>query len=219
MVDAGCGSGILSMTLSERYGIEIIAFDMSHVLTRAYEHNRSNLCHFVQGSVLKPPLAPQIADVTYSHGVLHHTYNTRVAFNAIAPITKRGGLLYVWLYGKKKGWNRFRFLFIRTARFFIARMPHYPQVAMVYVMATIHFGVRFIKRLLGLEKVQYQTLAQFLVSIRDKYTPLHAREHTEAEVIQWFGEAGFSNAERRVSWANTPWFIGSTDLSISGIKR
>lgn len=216
MVDAGCGSGILSMTLAERYGIEIIAMDMSHVISRAAKHNRSNLCHFIQGSVLSPPLKPGIADVVYSHGVLHHTYSTRKAFDAIAPLTKPGGTLYVWLYGKKQGWNRFRFLFIRSARFLISRLPHIPQTMMVYVMTGIHLTVRLIKRIMGMEKVQYRTMAQFLVSMRDKYTPLYAREHTEAEVKQWFVEAGFENVARRQDWPKTPWWRGSTDLSIRG---
>jgi len=218
MVDAGCGSGILSMTLAERYGVEIIAMDMSHVITRAARRNKSNLCHFVQCSVLNPPLAKGIADVTYSHGVLHHTYNTKKAFDAIAPLTKKGGVLYVWLYGRKKGWNRFRFLFIRSARFVIARLPRIPQTIMVYVMTVVHLTVRFIKRMLGMEKVQYKTMAQFLVSMRDKYTPLYAREHGEAEVKQWFEEAGFINVERRLDWPKTPWWRGSTDLSIRGRK-
>ena len=84
MVDAGCGSGILSMNLSKRLLLETIAFDMAFVIGRAFENNRSNLCHFVQGSVLAPPLKDEIADITYSHGVLHHTHNTQEAFAAIS---------------------------------------------------------------------------------------------------------------------------------------
>lgn len=218
MIDAGCGSGILSMNLSKRYQIEIIALDMAFIIEKAFRLNQSNLCHFVQTSVLAPPLAPAIADLTYSHGVLHHTYDTRKAFDAIAKLTKRGGMLYVWLYGKKKGWNRFRFIFIRSARTIISRLPKAPQTAMVYVMTFIHLFVRFIKRQVGMEKVQYRTLSQFLVSMRDKYTPIYAREHTEEEVKKWFVETKHTEVARRTSWDKTHWWRGSTDLAIKGTR-
>ncbi len=218
MIDAGCGSGILSMNLSKRFQIEIIALDMAFIVNKAFQLNQSNLCHFVQTSVLAPPLAPAIADLTYSHGVLHHTYDTRKAFDAIAKLTKPGGMLYVWLYGKKKGWNRFRFVFIRSARTIISRLPKTPQTAMVYVMTFIHLSVRFVKRHLGMEKVQYKTLSQFLVSMRDKYTPIYAREHTEEEVKRWFIETKHTEVVRRTNWDKTHWWRGSTDLAIKGIR-
>ena len=91
MVDAGCGPALLSMNLSSRYGIEIVCMDLSMVITRAFQNNRSNLCHFVHASVHAPPLQYAIADLTYSHGVLHHTHDTRKAFLAIAPLTRPGG--------------------------------------------------------------------------------------------------------------------------------
>lgn len=219
MVDAGCGSGILSMRLAHQYSIEIVAMDISHILDRAYAANRSNLCHFIQTTVMDPPLAEGIADITYSHGVLHHTHDTKAAFQAVAKLTKKGGVLYVWLYGRKKGWNRFRFLFIRSARFIIARLPRTLQTVMVYFMTGIHLSVRLMKRLLGMEKVRYKSMSQFLVSIRDKYTPLYAREHTEAEVEGWFSAAGYDNVERRTTWEATRWWKDSTDLSIKGIRR
>jgi ubiquinone/menaquinone biosynthesis C-methylase UbiE/uncharacterized protein YbaR (Trm112 family) len=218
MLDAGCGSGILSMNLSERFQIEIIAMDMSTILDRAFERNTSNLLHFVQGSVLSPPIKPNVGDLTYSHGVLHHTSSTVNAFERIAPLTKDGGMLYVWLYGKKKGWNRFRFLFIRSIRFFVSRLPKQPQTAAVWIMGAIHGAVRVLKRLVGYDMIEHKTLNQYLVGIRDKYTPKYAREHTEPEIRGWFEAAGFKNVVRRTSWPKTPFWEGSTDIAMRGEK-
>lgn len=218
MIDVGCGSGVLSMELSKRYLIEIIALDISHVVNKAFHENKSNLCHFIQASVLTLPLAECISDITYSHGVLHHTSDTKRAFKAIAKLTRPSGLLYVWLYGKKKGWNRVRFLFIRAARAIISRLPKNYQDVMIHVMASIHLAVRFVKRYLWMEKVQYKTMSQFLVGIRDKYTHLYAREHTENEVKKWFRETGHKNVVRGTNWEKTKWWKGSTDLSIRGIR-
>lgn len=219
LIDCGCGSGILTMNLAKRYSVEIIAFDMADILDRAVSRNKSNLCHFVQTSVFYPPFKHQIADIVYSHGVLHHTYNTKEAFLSIEKLTKQKGLLYVWLYGKKRGWNKIRFIFIKTVRFIIARLPHIPQDFMINILLYLHLFVRAVKRRLGLEKVQYKTRSQLRVSIRDKYTPIYAREHTEDEVKGWFYESGYENVIRKTHWEKTPWWNGSTDLAIKGIKR
>jgi len=219
MADCGCGPAVMSMNLSATYQIEVIAMDMTEVIDRAQHINTSNLCHFIQGSVLSPPLKSGITDLTYSHGVLHHTYSTEKAFAAVEALTKPGGTLFVWLYGKKEGWLAFRFLFHRNLRRIISRLPKYPQTAMVYVMAGIHLTVRFFKRLLGMEKVQYKTMNQFLVTMRDKYTPKHAREHREDEVKAWFKEHDYSDVNRQRDWPKTTFWQGSTDLAIRGTKN
>ncbi len=219
MIDAGCGSGILSMNLSSKYLVEVIAFDLSNAVGKAFRVNKSNLCHFIQASVFKPPLAESFADITYSHGVLHHTYSTKTAFEAIASLTKPGGLLYVWLYGRKKGWNRFRFIFIRAARTVISRLPRIPQTVMVYFMAFIHIVILSLKKLTGMKRAKYKTKSQFLVGIRDKYTPHYAREHTEEEVKNWFMQNGYTNVTRRTNWEKTKAWSNSTDLSIKAIRE
>lgn len=216
MIDAGCGTGILSMNLAKRYFAEIIALDMAHVVSRAFKENKSNLCHFVQGSVLAPPLAEGIADITYSNGVLHHTYNTRKAFDAISRLTKYGGLFYVWLYGKKEGWNRIKYIMIDTFRLPISRLPKYPQTLVIYALAGFHILIRALKRILGMKVADIRSMHQLLVAVRDRYTPRYAREHREKEVIEWFRDNGFVNVSRRTTWEKTGFWKGSTDLAIKG---
>jgi ubiquinone/menaquinone biosynthesis C-methylase UbiE/uncharacterized protein YbaR (Trm112 family) len=218
MVDAGCGTGILSMTISQKYGIEIIAFDMAHIISRAFLRNKSNLCHFIQSSVLAPPLADAITDLTHSHGVLHHTYNTKLAFEAIARLTKKGGTLYVWLYGKKKGWNRIKYVMTDAFRLPISRLPKTLQAGMVYLMAGMHVAIRSMKKWLGMSVADIKTLNQLLVVTRDRYTPRYAREHTEQEVRGWFEDNGYVSVARRTTWAHTKMFQNSTDLAIKGIR-
>jgi len=218
MVDAGCGPALLSMNLSKRYGIEILCMDLSMVISRAFQKNQSNLCHFIHASVHAPPLKHGIADLTYSHGVLHHTHDTRKAFLAIAPVTRPGGMLYVWLYGKKKGWNWVKYLVIRSIRGINARLPKPLQTAMVYLMTGMHLVIRPIKRLLGMQVQPIESMRQMLVVVRDRYTPKFAREHTEREVTGWFGEAGFTGASRRTQWQSIDVWNGSTDLAIKGYR-
>ncbi len=220
MVDAGCGPAICSMKLSHDNQIEIIGLDMAHVIERAAANNNSNLCHFVQGSVLSPPLKEGITDITYSHGVLHHTYNTKRAFEAVSKLTKQGGTFYVWLYGQKKGWNLIRnVFFIQPIRKVTSRLPKYPQAVMVYAMGLAHGAVRVVKRLAGKKLHENISLNQYLVGIRDKYTPKYATDHTEDEVLEWFETAGFEEASRRTDWPKTPDWRDSTDLSILGKNK
>jgi SAM-dependent methyltransferase len=217
-VDAGCGPAILSMNLAQRHGIEIIALDLSFVLSRAFQQNRSNLCHFIQCSVLAPPLRPGIADLTYSHGVLHHTQSTRDAFAAIERLTRPGGLLYVWLYGRKRGWNRIKYLVIRAIRGVNSRLPRYPQMVVIYLLTAFHLVIRFLKKLVGIRVEPIDSMSQMLVVTRDRYTPKHAREHTEAEVKGWFAEKGYTGIVRRLDWNTVVAWNGSTDLAIRGIR-
>ena len=218
MVDGGCGSGILSMNLAERYGVEIIAVDLSFILSRAFQNNRSNLCHFVQCSVLALPLRPGIADLTYSHGVLHHTESTEKAFTSIQRVTRPGGLLYVWLYGRKHGWNRVKYGVIRTIRGVNARLPRIPQMIIIYLLAGMHVVIRALKRLVGMRVEPIESLSQLLVITRDRYTPKHAREHTEAEVRSWFEQHGYTGITRRTTWQTIKVWNGSTDLAIRGVR-
>src|SRR5262249_15142397 len=155
---------------TRQFGVEIIAMDMSYIVGKAFKANKSNLLHFIQTSVLNPPLAHSIADITHSHGVLHHTFDTKKAFNAIATLTKPSRTLYVWLYGRKEGWNRFRFVFIRSRRFVVARLPEPLQTGAVWILAGVTAGVRSFKRMAGFQRVEYKTLRQFMIGIRDKYT-------------------------------------------------
>jgi SAM-dependent methyltransferase len=218
MVDAGCGTGLLSMALSGRFLVEIIAFDMAFIVGRAFENNGSNLCHFVQGSVLAPPLRDAIADITYSHGVLHHTYSTEKAFAAISRLTKPRGMLYVWLYGRKHGWNRVKYIMIDALRVPISRLPKYPQTLAIGFLVGFHRVIRGIKRLANVKVANIRTKNQMLVVTRDRYTPKYAREHTEAEVTEWFEANGYTNVSRRTAWTKTKLWIGSTDLAIKGYR-
>ena len=59
--------------------------------------------HIVQASVFAPPFRGGAFDVVYSHGVLHHTYSTRVAFSHIAKLPKPvNGMLFIWLYSHEQ---------------------------------------------------------------------------------------------------------------------
>jgi SAM-dependent methyltransferase len=103
IVDAGCGAGMPSIEYA-RLGLEVIALDLSRGLEHGERARRNQTAqvqarlHFVQGDLMKPPLRTGLADIILSLGVLHHTPNTKSAFDAIVPVLKPSGVLSVWLY-------------------------------------------------------------------------------------------------------------------------
>ena len=146
IVDAGCGSGIIISQFAERFGAETVGLDLSNAVEVAQQRKRSALCHFVQGSVLEPPLKRGAFDVVYSHGVLMMTPNTKGAFMALVPLARPGAKVYLWVYGKKTGWPRIKFWIVDAIRFVLNRSPRPVQGAAVTGLAAIGQGVQAVKQ-------------------------------------------------------------------------
>jgi SAM-dependent methyltransferase/uncharacterized protein YbaR (Trm112 family) len=214
LIDAGCGSGITISAVSDQFTAETVGLDLSNAVEAAHEHNTSPLCHFVQASVFDPPLKHHVFDIVYSHGVLMMTPDTRRAFLAIAPLAKPGGKVYLWVYGKKRGLQRLKFLVVDGIRFFVWRLPPLPQRLAVAILAAISQAVQFVKNRLGTASVPMPSWMQAKAGVRDRYTHRYRREHTEPEVRQWFTEAQLRDLTARQEMPGAPWTEGTTDVGI-----
>jgi SAM-dependent methyltransferase/uncharacterized protein YbaR (Trm112 family) len=214
LVDAGCGSGITISAVSDQFGAETVGLDLSNAVEAAHAHNKSPLCHFVQASVFDPPLKPHVFDIVYSHGVLMMTPDTRRAFLAIAPLARPGGKVYLWVYGRKRGLKRLKFLVVDGVRFFVWRLPPLPQRFAVAILAAISQAVQFVKNRLGTASVPMPNWMQAKAGVRDRYTHRYRREHTEPEVRQWFEEAELRDLAARQEMPGAPWTQGTTDVGI-----
>jgi uncharacterized protein YbaR (Trm112 family)/ubiquinone/menaquinone biosynthesis C-methylase UbiE len=214
LIDAGCGSGVTISSVSEEFGAEAVGLELSNVVEAAHHNNRSPLCHFVQASVFEPPLKPQLFDVVYSHGVLMMTPDTRRAFLSIAPLAKPGGKVYLWVYGKKRGLQRLKFLMVDGIRFFVWRLPPILQNAAVVILAAISQTVQFVKNRRGTASIPMPNWTQAKIGVRDRYTHRYRREHTEAEVRRWFDEARLSDLASRQEMVGAPWTAGTADIGI-----
>lgn len=107
VLDAGCGFGRHAF-FAARYGAEVVALDSSEEAVASAQRNLRGLVrsHVVQGDVHRPPLKPQIFDLVYSLGVLHHLDDPTAAFRALHDRVKPGGRLSVWAYGPRQGLTR-----------------------------------------------------------------------------------------------------------------
>jgi uncharacterized protein YbaR (Trm112 family) len=75
ILDAGCGSGLLSMEMAKSFGMEVVALDLSFGIEKAYQFNKNPMVHFIQGSVLELPLKKSF-NYVYCAGVLVALPNT-----------------------------------------------------------------------------------------------------------------------------------------------
>src|SRR5437870_4245813 len=106
LLDAGCGNGTLTAMLST-LGMEVVGLDLHDRLGLAnrqkalYAGERRENVHFVQGNLFNPPLKRGSFDLIYCSGVIHHMPNTKESFKKLIPLVKKGGRLYVWVYGNR----------------------------------------------------------------------------------------------------------------------
>jgi len=208
--DAGCGNGVISNLISKDTGAEVIGMDLSFgVVAAAKEFVSNKYLNFVQGTLLKPPFKPETFDIIYSHGVLHHTSNTKKTFLSIAPLCKPGGRCYVWLYGEYRGFSLLFNILTNTIRTVVSRLPTTIQNPIVIALAKIYGFARhnFRRYVIKSPGVNYNW-KQTLHTTRDRFTPLYAYTHNAKEVIEWFKEAGFSNPVFRPNFFDNPIYTG-----------
>lgn len=104
VLDAGCGSGRYA-GVAASLGAQVAAVDVTAAVERARE-----VCallptvQVVQADLLHLPFAPATFDTIYSIGVLHHTVDTRTAFDALVRVLKPRGRLAVWVY-RRNTWR------------------------------------------------------------------------------------------------------------------
>jgi SAM-dependent methyltransferase/uncharacterized protein YbaR (Trm112 family) len=199
IADIGSGNGVLSHMFASKVGMEVVGLDLSFAAVQAQRQFADNpLVNFVQGSIFGIPLRRGRFDVGYSSGVLHHTYDTRQAFDRAVPILAPGGTFYVWLYTTNRpGFDGFARRMNDGIRKVVSRLPFGLQDLVVYTVLTpVYWGGRAVLRplLLGGETRRFGW-RQALHAARDNYTPLYAHQHEPQDVVAWFREHGFAEVE------------------------
>jgi len=101
-LDAGCGHGrvthnLASLDVTTVFGIDIGEYSVH--LTKNYTGDFSNVI-VVRASVLDLPFPDNYFDFVHCSGVLHHTTNPKRGFKELARVTKKGGTLFIAVYGR-----------------------------------------------------------------------------------------------------------------------
>ena len=171
VLEVGCGTGQLSNFLAATTVSRVYATDMtlpSLQLGRGFaDRNGIHGVRFVQMNLFAPAIRPESMDIVITNGVLHHTHDTRKAFERVSRLVKPGGCIVVGLYNH------------------IGRLRTDFRRVLVKV-----FGERvlFLDPHLRSEMSPEKRRAW----IRDQYHHPQERKHSISEVIEWFDAAGFS---------------------------
>lgn len=197
--DAGCGSGLLSMALARSFGMEVVALDLAFGIEQAYVANTSPFVHFIQGSVLEPPVKDKSVDYAYCGGVLVALPDAKAGFKALKPPLKPGGRFFVWMYhpiddrhhprdkAKMRLYN-----FIREN--ITSPLPIQIQYILYMLALPVFIFKRTITNLFGKEKNTI-TWREKMQNLTDMFSPLYQHRFSEEEIVEWYRELGFSNAQ------------------------
>lgn len=213
VLDAGCGMGRYTR-VALSLGAEVVSFDLSESILRLLPEARENpKLHLVRGNLLSPPFKRGIFDTVYSQGVIHHTSNTREAFDKIAPLVKEAGRLSVWVYGTAGSYASFSTNPIRSTRvglksilpavwllvwirqflsdflrIFTTRIP----VRLLYALC---YPLTVLGAIPGLKYLTFSVEPKFGIRLTENFdwlAPPFQTKHTKEEVRGWFEEAGYA---------------------------
>jgi len=192
ILDAGCGNARLSYNLS-KLGAEVIAIDLSNSVDKAYHAYYNPNLHYIQGDLMNIPFLERKFDLIWSAGVLHHTPNTKKAFDNLVPRVKKNGKLYIWVYGWDPNSSNYRGKLIWNLWEILMKCPSFLQKSFgnFYVLVSIVFeflkgGFPSKRFIMQRKRLYYDFLVPYMY------------HHSQDEVDCWFKEYNFANIVRPI---------------------
>lgn len=202
VLEVGIGIGGIADYMARREECELVGVDLSYAVDPAYSHfGRNPFLHIVQGSASTPQFRENTFDLVYSHGVIHHTYSTKSAFDQIRKLPKHGGRLYVWVYShydeERTLERRVLMKMERLIRPMVWRLPNKLQTVALLPILPLYL----VRQNLLVDRssrspgnIKYG-LREALHAARDRFTPRYVHRHTDEEVRRWFSEAGYTELQ------------------------
>jgi SAM-dependent methyltransferase len=225
VLDVGCGFGREAKILAEIFAnADVFAVDLNLSLLEAAETLKGHpRLHPVIASLFHLPFAHGSVDHLHSQGVIHHTFSTERAFDAIARFPRPGGSLFVWVYAEEDasavsgllGALRRAYSFVshRIGRPILSRLPSPARnLAVALLGALLHPVFRLRSR----HRERWR-LRNTLHSVRDAFTPRYAHLHRFDEVLGWFEQRDFATVPQSATGYRT--LIGKPLLGVGILGR
>ncbi len=197
LLDAGCGNGILTTVLSD-FGVEVVGMDISESVSRAeakkrkFSQSNANIVHFVQGNLFSPPFREGAFDFIYSSGVLHHCPDTKATFLKLVPLVKKGGRMFIWVYGKRGLIVR---AFMWHGRALCRQLSLKNRLRYCNMLAPFYKVGTEILSNLRIYDFRKRSLREITLDLFDAFSPQYNHMHTPEELSAWFREQQFHNTE------------------------
>ena len=201
VLDAGCGGGRFARVVAPHVK-EFFGFDYSIAVDKAFELCRGfGNVHLVQCDVNRHPFKPGTFDFVYSHGVLHHTPDTKRSFDNLPPLVKPGGRFYVALFRKAFFPLRISDHLWRSA---LNKLPIGVMDKACGTLAHLYYVPKpiFWKRFFWFSLQKTHEVRK--CCLYDWYAPRYHHEHTVEEVLGWFRAAGFPAPRYINAWPYCP---------------
>jgi SAM-dependent methyltransferase len=172
-------------------GAEIHGVDLSRAVDAAARNlgHRTNVSLY-QADIMNLPFAEGTFDYVYSIGVLHHTPDTRKAFESLVPLVKPGGEIAIWVDSVSTR----RMVGALVFRLVTPRLPA-PILLTLCRIAVPLVHVHRIPLVGRLTRAALPTSMDPMPEWRwldtfDWYAPTYQWKHTDPEVESWFSDAG-----------------------------
>lgn len=200
VLDVGCGFGKEAIILSRLFkNAFIVAMDMNLALVSAGERLvKTTRVNPVISSLFHMPIPDNFFSHTHCQGVMHHTYSTKAAFDAVNTKVAHNGSLFVWLYAKEdryvvpgfRGSLVWLYWTISHSIFrpILSRSPAFFRNFTIHLISLVLHPILARRDRSGKKRWHYRNTVH---GIRDAFTPRYAHEHGFNEVLSWFENAWF----------------------------
>jgi len=191
VLDVGCGMGRYSDVVS-RWGATVVGVDLTSAVDAAQGNigSRDNV-NLAQADIFDLPFADNTFDYIFSIGVLHHTPDTKAAFERLPRLLKPGGKIAVWVYSTEmRSWcwtsDIYRHLTTRLPKRVLYALCH---VAIPWYhlrnlpVVGIYTGVL-------LPVSTHPSREWRVLNTFDWYSPAYQWKHSNDELRHWFEGQG-----------------------------
>ena len=192
VLDVGCGMGRYT-DVASRWGATVVGIDLSRAVEAAQRNvgGRANV-HIAQANVFELPFRDETFDFIFSLGVLHHTPDTKAAFDRLPSLLRTNGRIAIWLYSNYGGWRP-----SELYRYVTPRLPKRLLHGLTYVAVPLYYVhkipvvgplISFLTPISHHPKARWRVLDTF-----DWYSPKYQWKHSYEEVFPWFEEQGLTD--------------------------
>ena len=204
ILDLGAGTGQFTCTISSELKCNVIGVDLSPAVEIGERLRREKYpetgVNFIQANLMALPFRSQSFDYVHASGVLHHTPDTKKAFDKVESLIKAKGKYGVWIYRNTKTMiplipfvnSKFTDVDADAIRPVTSKMNPGLLYALIYGYSTVfHLFYKLNQLVRGIR--HEQSIRERTTSLFDTLAPSFVHKHEVDDVKSWFVEKNYRN--------------------------